>query len=415
MPDVTIITTGEELLDGSTVNTNSSVISSLFKNTKFRIKKLITVGDDVNAIISAVNEALNESEIIITTGGLGPTVDDNTVEAISSIINKKIVLDLPSKIKLEDYLKTQRIKKNYLDDKMSSIPDDSLVLTNSIGFAPGFIVKFNSRYIISIPGVPVEAEQMMIESVIPFLHKTFNVEIQRQLIFRTSGIRESEVNRLLEEINLSENISISITAKNFICELTLTIGDRCNLLEEDIYILIKDKFRHFLIEKDFSTPEQELVHLLKRNNLTISTAESCTGGLIAKKLTDISGSSDVFIGSIIAYSNSIKEKYLDVDLVTLTKYGAVSENTAKEMASGIRDKFQTDFAVSTSGIAGPGGGSKLKPVGTVCFGFCLNDKIITKTRLFRGDRDMIRLQASVYAINFLRFYLKDNLTDDTSV
>jgi len=174
--------------------------------------------------------------------------------------------------------------------------------------------------------------------------------------------------------------------------------------------LINDKFSKFLLRYNATSPEQELVYLLKEKNMTISTAESCTGGLIAKRITDIAGSSAVYKGSIIAYSNEVKEKFLNVSAETLSCYGAVSENTAAEMVSGLQSNFKTDIAVSTTGIAGPDGGTENKPVGTVCFGFIINDYCYTSTRVIKGNRERIRTFSSLYAINFLREYLK-NLTN----
>ncbi len=407
MPDVIIISTGEELLQGTTVNTNSSFISSLLFGTNFNVLKHIVIGDKLESIISCIKESAEEADIIITTGGLGPTDDDNTVAAICSVFRKNIITDEESDRKTIRFFQSMNLSPSRLDSRMSAVPEGAYVIQNRSGLAPGFIIKNETTTVISIPGVPAEAENMMLSDVIPYLKKEFLFSENMKLTYRMSGIRESDINTMLNDINLPVSLNTGITSKSGVCDLVITgIKDELNSKKE-IDLVINSTFGKYLLGYNASSPEQELVLLLKEKNMTISTAESCTGGLIAKKITDISGSSAVFKGSIIAYRNEIKENFLDVSPATIRQYGAVSENTAAEMASGIQKKFITDISVSTTGIAGPDGGSDIKPVGTVCFGFRIRDYQHTFTRIIKGNRDRVRTFSSLYAINFLRDYLKN--------
>jgi nicotinamide-nucleotide amidase len=406
MPSVIIISTGDELLFGTTINTNSAFISSLFFGSSFKVIRQITVGDDIDSITSSIIKALDDAEIVITTGGLGPTDDDNTVEAVSRVFKKKVIIDEESNQKTVIFFKTMKFAPNILDSKMSTIPENSHVVKNRLGLAPGFILNSDDKTVISLPGVPAETEDMMIRSVIPYLRDKFSFRDNLKLTYRMSGIRESDINTMVNELAIPAFIRIGITSKSGICDLIIT-GFSDNLEEkENIDLSIKNKFHKYLLEYDAVSPEHELVLLLKNKGLTLSTAESCTGGLIAKRITDIAGSSDVYIGSVVAYSNDVKKNFLDVSDKTLSLYGAVSEATAAEMAAGIKKKFNTDISISTTGIAGPGGGSESKPVGTVCFGFEIQGYQHTFTREIKGNRDRIRTFSSLYAINFLRDFLK---------
>lgn len=407
MPDVIIIATGDELLFGTTVNTTSSFISGHLFGSNFNVIRHITTGDSTESIVSSLTESLEKADTVIVTGGLGPTDDDNTVEAICSVFNLKITVDQESARRIFKFFETMNFSHNVLDSKMATVPENSYIIQNRHGLAPGFIVHRNNKLVISLPGVPVEAENMMTQSIIPYLHQNHSFRDDMKLVYRMSGIRESDINTKFREIELPGTLRMGITSKSGICDLIITAIPEDTVQKETIDKAIKEKFGNFLLNFNSSSPEEELVLLLKKNGLTISTAESCTGGLIAKRITDIAGSSDVFKGSIIAYSNEIKEKFLDVSEKTLQMYGAVSENTASEMAVSIRKKYNTDISVSTTGIAGPSGGTDKKPVGTVCFGFQIKDYHYTCTKLIKGSRDRIRTFSSLYAINFLRDYLKN--------
>jgi len=406
MPRVIIISTGDELLFGTTVNTNSSSISNLFFGSNFNVVKHITVGDEINSIVNSIKHSLEEADIIIITGGLGPTDDDNTVEAVCSIFNRKIVIDKESNEKILTFFKSMNMPLNEVDSKMAMVPEDSLVIQNRYGLSPAFIIREKNKIIISLPGVPIEVEKIMKRNVLPYLKDNFSFDDNMKLKYEMSGIRESDINSELKQLNLPDYVRIGITTKMGSCELTLTNLTNEKNQKESIDLLVKNKFDKYLFSNNAKSPEEDLVILLKEKGLTISTAESCTGGLIAKKITDVPGSSAVYMGSVVAYDNSIKSQFLDVSEDTLREFGAVSEQTAGEMANAIQEKFKTDIGVSTTGIAGPGGGTETKPVGTICFGFKIKDHEHTVTRTILGSRERIRIFSSVYAINYLREFLK---------
>jgi len=400
-----IITTGDELLHGTTADTNSSFISWRLFGTDLNVVKHITVGDQLESIIDAINDSLQSSELLIMTGGLGPTDDDNTVEAVSKVFKKNIVIDNQSEKKMFGFFQSMNIRENSNDSKMITIPDDSIVLKNQKGLAPGFIIEDNNKILIALPGVPAEAEKMFDEEVLPYLKSRYNYQTGNRLMMKITGIRESDVNSKINSLRLDKEIKWGISAKSGICDLCFISSGSGFSDKGGLISVLNAEFKNYLIDKKFNSPEEELIYLLKQKNYNISTAESCTGGLIGKRFTDIPGSSEVYAGSITAYSNSIKTGLLNVQQSTLEKYGAVSEETAAEMVLGVRKLFNTDIGISVTGIAGPGGGTKDKPVGTVCFGFYINKELITRKEFFAGDRDRIRIFSSLYAINFLRRYL----------
>lgn len=408
MPDIVIISTGEELLYGTTINTNSAFISRLFSGSNFKVLKHETVGDSIDLISECIKKSLEIADIVITTGGLGPTDDDNTVEAVCRVLNLKPLIHEDSLKKIEDYFRSIKFNLNRLDTKMASVPENTQVIINQAGLAPGFLALTHDKLIISLPGVPEEVEAMMTLDVIPYLKRKYNFKDNIILQYKMSGIRESDINTIFHDMALPDTYRIGITSRYGVCDLTVTCIDDQFHQKEITDKRIREKFNRFLLEHDAVSPEQELVYLLKNKCLTISTAESCTGGLIAKKITDVAGSSEVYKGSVVAYSNDIKINFLNVPEKTLEIYGAVSENTAVEMATAIQTMFDTDISIATTGIAGPGGGSDLKPAGTVCFAFRLKKDLHTTTRFFNGTRDRIRIFSSLYAINFIRNCLKKN-------
>lgn len=404
MKTVAIITTGDEILHGTTVDTNSAYMSWHLFGTDLVVENHITVGDNIESIVSAVNTALVK-DIVLITGGLGPTDDDNTVEAISKIFCRRIITDPVSENRMVSFFDSMKIRINSRDFKMASVPENARILKNNKGLAPGFIIEEEGKTLIALPGVPAEARSIFENEVLPFLHERFNYHTGNRILMKVTGIRESDINSKIDSLRLPESIIWGVSAKSGICELCFMSGNRDFPDKEEISLLLHESFEHYIIGEEFSSPDAELIHLLREKSLTISTAESCTGGLIGKRLTDIAGASDVFAGSVIAYSNSIKTGILGVGQRTINENGAVSLETASEMAVGIKRLFCTDIGVSVTGIAGPGGGTNDKPVGTVCFGFYINDLLVTKKEFFSGDRDRIRTMSALYAINFLRKFL----------
>jgi nicotinamide-nucleotide amidase len=403
---VTIIATGEELLQGTTADTNSSFLSSRFFGTNFEVKRHITVGDSIDDIIDAVLESLNYSDIVITTGGLGPTDDDNTVEALCRIFKSVPVHHENSKRKMEKFFSALNIKIRDSDYKMISLPENSKPVDNPKGLAPGFILTSEGKIVIALPGVPDEMMEMFDNNLTGYLEEIIGFSKGMELSYKICGIRESEVNRIINEMALPDDIKWGISAKQGLSDLVFISRKEIFINKNEIDSTIKDKFKEYLLEKGFNSPEEELIYLLREAGKTISTAESCTGGLIGKRITDVPGSSDVYTGTITAYSNSIKTEFLGVNPSIIEKFGAVSEEAAGEMARGAAEMMGTTTAIATTGIAGPGGGTEEKPVGTVCFGFYIDGIIETVKLNLGGNRERIRNFSGIFAVNYLRKYLK---------
>ena len=242
MPKVIIISTGDELLFGTTVNTNSSFISNLFFGSNFDVIKHITIGDQIEYIVDSINNSLEEADVIITTGGLGPTDDDNTVEAICSIFNKGIIIDMESNEKILEFFKSMNMPLNKVDSKMAMVPENSFVIQNKYGLSPAFIISEKNKTIISLPGVPVESENIMKKDVLPYLKSNYSFDDNMKLTYKMSGIRESDINSELKELNLPDYVRIGITSKMGICELTITNLIKEKIQRENIDLLIKNKF-----------------------------------------------------------------------------------------------------------------------------------------------------------------------------
>lgn len=409
MADVIIITTGDELLYGTTVDTNSSYIAKFFFGTNYHVKKCITVSDSIADIESAVRNSISEADVIITTGGLGPTDDDNTVEAICRITGTASVIDPWHRDKMLSFFGSMKMPVNAYDDKMVSYPEGAYVLKNTKGLAPGFIIELDKKLIISMPGVPPEMYIMFNPGVTDFVIKKYGIRNNLKLSYKISGLRESEINNTLKDIISGFDVKISITPKSGICDLVVVPASEDFSFAGDLNNSVKTSFGDYILDEGMDSPEEELVTMLKKRKQTLSIAESCTGGLVAKRITDIPGSSEVFTGSIVAYSNDLKRKILGVSENTLSQKGAVSEETALEMAYGLKSLTGSDICVSITGIAGPGGGTAEKPVGTVCFAFYLGASCFAITRNFSGNRDRVRTFASLFVFNFLRKELKSSV------
>ncbi len=408
MPRVSILTTGNEIITGRTTDTNSSRICSVLTAAGFDVQTVLQTGDEIENIERALRYLSPGNDIVITTGGLGPTDDDNTITALRRVYGFKIITHEPSLEKMKDFFSVSGRTFNEIDMKMVSVPENSIVIENKKGLAPGFIIESGRTVTASLPGVPVEMEPMLKNSLLPFLSGKFNTQPGTSFSLTIAGMRESEINEKVNKILGGNKTGWGITAAKGIVSVTFYGSDENIFDRQKIMYEAEDIFGEYLISPPFARPEEELLHLLVKKGLRIATAESCTGGLISKRLTDIPGSSRVYTGSVIAYTNELKHDILGVSADTLREYGAVSKETAAEMAEGARKRLGADIGISTTGIAGPGGGTESKPVGTVCFGFSTRENLISITRRMRGDRDMIRTFSSLFAIDYLRRMIKKN-------
>ncbi len=408
MNSVTVISTGNELLRGIIADDNSGYICGRLYPFSIAIDSVMTVGDDTDGLEWAFRTALDRSDLVIITGGLGPTDDDNTIAALSRIFHFTTLIDEDSRSRMETFFRGMGAPVSRDDLKMVEVPRGSRVINNSRGLAPGFILHTGNKIVIAMPGVPGEMREMMETSVVPFIKTELRLAERRSLTFRVTGMKESAINAVIRSMDISsDRFDCGITAGGGIAAITFVQKDHGPDERGVIKTAAQSAFGRRYLDPDSGSPEEAVVRLLMSLSKTVSFAESCTGGLISKRITDVPGSSSVFFGGVVAYDNSVKARMLAVKDKTLESYGAVSEEVAAEMATGARSVMNTDIAVSTTGIAGPGGGSETKPVGMVCFGLASESGITTRTRNFRGNRWRIRDFAALTAIELLRDHLAE--------
>ncbi|MEG1424682.1 MAG: competence/damage-inducible protein A [Peptostreptococcaceae bacterium] len=405
-----ILTVGTEILLGDIVNTNSQYLAQELANIGVNVYYQGTVGDNEDRLYSSFKESLDRSDIVITTGGLGPTNDDITKEVAAKYFGQELELHKESWDLIEGYFKSKNIELTENNRKQAYFPKDAIILKNNNGTAPGAILKKENKTIIVLPGPPREMKLMFKESVKPYLLNLINTTLVSKTL-RTFGIGESILeDRVIDIINKQSNPTIAPYAKDM--EAILRITAKANHKEESENLInpvvkeIKAIVGEFIYGEDDTTLEEEVAKLLVKKNLKISVAESCTGGMVSSSLINYPGISSVFIEGCITYSNEAKVKRLGVKEETLKKFGAVSEETAKEMAYGVAKGFDTNIGLSTTGIAGPEGGSDEKPVGLVYMGIYINGSTTVKKYNFNGSRSLIRQRATKTILNELRLQLK---------
>ncbi|MDH7578448.1 MAG: competence/damage-inducible protein A [Bacillota bacterium] len=413
MVKVEIIATGNELLRGEVENSTTPFLLDQFLGMGYEIGKLITICDDREQIKRAVREALTRAEVIVITGGLGPTPDDLTREALAGAINQPLEFRPEIWEAIQLFFRTRNRETPPANIKQAYLPQQALAVFNSLGTAPGIIVAQGSQTIIALPGPPGELIQMFVNEVKPYLKERYQVAFfQKRCTFKVFGLGESAILEKLKE--LLKEIK-DMPAK--ICFLP-RLGEVHLILQvtgvqkevESLFFRLEEKVKCLLGPDLYGVDEATLPgkvgELLRTQNLTLGVAESCTGGLIGNYLTNVPGSSDFFRGGIIAYTNDIKEKLLGVKAGTLAGAGAVSPETAEEMALGICRVLRSDFGLATTGIAGPSGGLPENPVGTVYAGLATPSGTFVKKFFYPGvGRITVKTLAAKGALDFLRRFL----------
>ncbi|MBI4645026.1 MAG: competence/damage-inducible protein A [Bacteroidia bacterium] len=404
-----IITIGDEILIGQIVESNSAYIAEQFTSAGIQLNRIISVGDNPANIINALSEANQKADIVIITGGLGPTKDDITKAVLCEYFNTQLIFDEEAFTNIERHLKYRNIPVNELNRKQAEVPENCKIILNTEGTAPGLWFEKDGTIFIAMPGVPFEMEAMMKHQVIPVLKKRFKLPNIVYKTVNTQGAYESQLAEILNkwEENLKKNgIKLAYLPSPGIIQLRLSCegSDRAILtakLENETEKL-KKIIPDFIYGYDEDTLPQIVGKLLIKAGKTLCIAESCTGGMLSHLITSVPGCSDWFRGSVIAYSNEIKEKQLNVSPDTLCNYGAVSKQTVEEMANGVRHLLGGDFAIAVSGIAGPSGGTNDKPVGTTWIAVASSEKSISQNYLFGNDRSRNIIRASLTALNMLR-------------
>ena len=404
-----IITVGTEILLGDILNTNTHYLSNELANMGVDVYYQITVGDNENRLLNQLEESFRRSDLVVLTGGLGPTQDDLTKEVCAKYFNLDMEFHQPSWDKIIEIHNKMKRTPTENNKKQAYFPVNSIILPNEYGTAPGCIMEKDNKTIIVMPGPPREMKPMFDNFVKPFLQKN-SEDILKSKVIRIIGVGESKVeNDLLDLIQKQVNPTIATYAKDGECTVRITAKGK-TVEEVEGLILpvvkeIKNRFKETVYGEDETTIEDEVAKILVKNNLTISVAESCTGGMVSSSLINYPGISSVFMEGCVTYSNEAKMKSLNVKEETLNSVGAVSEQCAKEMAEGVAARHNTNIGLSTTGIAGPEGGSEEKPVGLVYMGIKINDKTIVKKYIFNGDRQQIRYRACKTLLNDLRLEL----------
>lgn len=405
-----IITIGDEILIGQIVDTNSAWLSAELSKSGVKTIRISSVGDVPSEIKKSLKEAINRADIVLLTGGLGPTKDDLTKKILCEFFHSKLILSESVLKNIKNIIKAFGIKNlNNSNYQQAMVPDNCELLKNPSGTAPGMLFRKNNSIIISMPGVPFEMKSIFTNEIVPILKKLNKSEVIVQKVIMTQGAFEAQLSEKLEvwENNLKKSgISLAYLPQPGLIRLRLTVEgkDRAklnkliNIQVKRLEKIIPDNIYGF----DEELPEENIGKLLIKNKLTLATAESCSGGHLAHKITSVPGASEYFLGSVVAYSNKVKTNMVKVPEKIITKHGAVSKEVVESMAENISKIFSSDCSIATSGIAGPGGGTKEKPTGTTWIAVFYNGKIRSEKFNFGENRERNIIKTSYTAINMLR-------------
>ncbi|NQT89802.1 MAG: competence/damage-inducible protein A [Candidatus Omnitrophica bacterium] len=401
-----IIGIGTEILLGQIVNTNSAYLSKRLAELGIDVYYHTTVGDNPLRLYASIMRGLGRADIVITTGGLGPTLDDITLEIISKTLQRPLILKKEILRQVEDHFKRYHIKMPKSNIRQAYVPKGARWLKNDVGTAPGLIFKESNKMLVALPGPPRELIPMFERDLIPLLKKiqpAMSVILTRTI--KTTGLAESQLHTKVKDfLKLSGSTTVGIYARPSQINLKITAKAKtAAAARKKISIVekrMKKRLGKLIYGVDEQTLEGETAKLLK--NRTIAIAESCTGGLLSSRLTDISGMSANLISSIVAYSNKTKMELLDISKDMLRKQGAVSRVVSKAMANNIRKLANTDIGIGITGIAGPGGGTSKKPVGLVYISISDKAKTFCREYHFTGERKIIKFRATQAALDMLR-------------
>lgn len=408
-----IISVGTELLLGDILNTDAQFLAVELARLGLCVMHQSTVGDNHDRLLKQISDAAERSDIIILSGGLGPTPDDITKEVACEFFGKELVLHEESLERMTAYFTGKGLEMPETNKKQAMLPEDCVVFNNNNGTAPGLAMEKDSKHILLLPGPPRELKPMFFESAVPYLRQ-FSDKVIISHNIRTFGIGESAMAEIVSDLLELENPTVAPYAKDGEALLRVTAmaddEEQAEKLCEPIIADIEKRLDDYVYGVDVKSIEEAVVELLKKNNLKVATAESCTGGLISKRIVDVPGASSVFDCGIVSYSNDIKQKVLGVSTDDLQKYGAVSEQVAKQMAQGALKVSGADIAVSVTGIAGPDNEGTLKPAGLIYIGLADKENVwVKKLNTSRKDRDYNRYVSASNALNMVRLYINKSL------
>lgn len=409
--NVEIISVGTELLLGEILNIDAKFIAEEMANIGVNTYYQTVVGDNKKRLKNVLEMSISRADIVIVSGGLGPTPDDITKEIIAEVMDEELVCDKETLKKIEEYFSDQNREMPDNNKKQAMIPKSGIVLENNNGTAPGCIIEKNGKVVIMLPGPPNELEPMFKENVIPYLKKKTGDVLYSECL-KLFGIGESKVAELLNDM-MENGTNPTVAPYAEISGVKIRIASSGNNIDKcrEYVRKTKDNIRNLIgeyiyAEEDISLAEMVVKKLILKRN-TIASAESCTGGMFAKMIVDIPGCSEILGESVVTYSNEAKMKYLGVKKETLEKFGAVSEETAREMAEGIKKVANSNIGISFTGIAGPDGGSLEKPVGLVYVGLSYKENTWVKRLVLKGNREKIRYVACLNGFDMVRKVLSE--------
>ena len=413
-----LINIGDELLIGQVVNTNAAFIGQQMTAAGFELTDVITIGDDGPAIREAVERAMSKTDVVLMTGGLGPTKDDITKKVICDIFQRELVIDEATLKQVTEMFAARGMELTETNRQQAAVPEGCVVLTNTLGTAPGLWLEKDGKVLISLPGVPFEMEKLIKDEVLPRLKAgKFRSSSLLYKVVQCTNITESGLSDMLEEYEkqLPEGFKLAYLPKPGIIRLRLTAeGNDTEQMQTTLnqqFDLLKQQVAEYAFTDEDIELEEVVGRLLVKTGKTMATAESCTGGYIAHLITSVPGSSRYFQGSLVSYSNDIKRDLLNVREDNLKRRGAVSEPVVSDMALNAMGLFDVDYTIATSGIAGPDGGTPEKPVGTVWIAVATPVRLATKEFRFgsRMGRKQIIERAARAALNMLRIEIEKDL------
>ncbi len=403
-----IIAVGSELLTSTRTETNSLFITAQLNGLGITIGRKVIVADSEDHIVQALSLALNESRLVVISGGLGPTNDDLTREAVARALGRDLVEDPDSIQRLEGLYRRFGVKMTDNNRRQAMTPTGALVLENPKGTAPGLFLREGDKAIFLLPGPPRELFPMMVDQVVPLIRAHLPTTQRHVRQLRIASLAESLVDSRIEGLYRAyPDIETTILSSSGLIDVLLTWRgapdpELANRKLDELSASVQEELGINVFADGPRELESVVGERLRSLGVRLATAESCTGGWISKMLTDIPGSSVYFLGGVVSYSNDLKSGILGVSPQTLDTFGAVSEETAREMAAGVRRVTGAELGLAVTGVAGPDGGTPEKPVGTVCFGLAREGGVISKRRQLPGDREAIRLRSARFAIDWLR-------------
>jgi nicotinamide-nucleotide amidase len=404
MRSVSILATGSELLDGRVVDTNSNFVAKELSERGLKLKRVLVVDDDMSELVQGLRDLSTVSDFIITSGGLGPTSDDLTRDMVAAFFGVGLAEHPDAVAHLEGFFAKRGRVLDSQNRRQTLLPIGATMVPNANGTAPGFaMTRDGGPTVVSLSGVPREFKPMFLDTVLPMIEaRCGGVEPIQRATMKTFGLPESTVGRLIEGLKLPQEITVSYRAAFPEVHVVLKAPKSFDLAPH--VASVKDALQRDTIFTE--NPAESLItslqQLLISKGLTVATAESCTGGMVSEILTRTPGSSAVFHGGVVAYSNDIKERIVGVSHETLETTGAVSAETVRELAKNVREKFKTSFGVSISGVAGPDGGSEAKPVGTFFVGISSESRSFEMKCLYVSERQNVRSYASYVALDLVR-------------